>query len=400
MKKIKVLRIIARLNIGGPAIHTVLLTEGLDKERFESVLVCGRVSKDEGDMGYYAQAKGVKPVFIPRLRREIGFFGDVSAFFKLLQVIAKERPDIIHTHTAKAGTLGRCAGLLYNFLGVFLRRKKAALVHTFHGHVFEGYFGRVKSGVFILVEKFLALFSERLITVSASVKKELLRFGIACDGKIEVIPLGFDLDKFLAIEESGREAFNIGIVGRLVPVKNHRLFLDAAHKLASRGFKNLRFKIVGDGELRKELEDYAVALGIGDFVDFRGWQRDLAAVYSGLDIVVLSSLNEGTPVSLIEAMASARAVISSEVGGVADLMGEALGAGGLKDFRLFSRGILFDSGDAEGLAQSLAFFIAHPDKRLESGRRGRAYAREQFSKQRLIRDIEQLYHKLALKQQA
>ena len=165
MKKIKVLRIIARLNIGGPAIHTVLLTEGLNKDKFDSLLVCGTIAKDEGDMLYYARAKDVVPYVILKLRRELNPLNDLIAFLKIYKLIRRENPDIIHTHTAKAGTLGRLAGIFYNLLAA----RRIKLIHTFHGHVFEGYFGRFKTRLFIFIERFLACFSSRIITVSLAV---------------------------------------------------------------------------------------------------------------------------------------------------------------------------------------------------------------------------------------
>ncbi|MBU2035362.1 MAG: glycosyltransferase, partial [Candidatus Omnitrophica bacterium] len=302
MNKIKILRLIARLNIGGPAIHTILLTQGLDQARFESLLVCGSIGKDEGDMSYYALEKDVKPFFIPQLRRELNFFNDSVSFLKILRLIFTLRPDIIHTHTAKAGTLGRASGIIYNICNL-LSNRKIRLVHTFHGHVFEGYFSFFKTKLFIYIERVLSYFTSKIITVSAAVKNELILLGISKANKIEVVPLGFELDKFLDITLRDNDVLSIGVVGRLVPVKNHHLFLKSAAKLLKENpGVDLRFKIIGDGELRKELVGYSRILGISDYVDFLGWQRDLVKVYSGLDIVALTSLNEGTPVSIIEAM--------------------------------------------------------------------------------------------------
>ena len=401
MKKIKVVRVIARLNIGGPAIHTILLTEGLNKEKFDSLLICGTIAQDEGDMLYYARARNVVPYIIPELRRELNPLNDVIAFLKIYKLIRRENPDIIHTHTAKAGTLGRLAGIFYNLLAA----RRIKLIHTFHGHVFEGYFGRFKTRLFIFIERFLACFSSRIITVSLAVKEELVSLRISGSDKIKVIPLGLELDRFLGLPlsrlpiqgmrdpaSSGKEAsrcLNIGIVGRLVPIKNHRLFLEGAVKvIRDNPALDLRFKIIGDGELRAELEEFAQKLNLGSVVEFNGWQKDLSEVYANLDIVCLTSINEGTPVSLIEAMASGKAVAATDAGGVKDLVGESLegpedelgftpleaappkagrpaasGVLPLTGFSARERGIMVRSGDADSFAGALSFLLRNEEIR-------------------------------------
>ena len=394
MKKIKILRIIARLNIGGPAIHAILLTEGLDKTKFDSLLVCGNVSKDEGDMFYYAIEKNIKPIFIPELKRELSFFHDIVAFKKIYNVIKTERPNIIHSHTAKAGTLGRLAGIIYNFLN---RNRRIKIVHTFHGHIFEGYFGKLKTKIFILIEQFLALFTCKIITVSESVKKELIFLGIGNKDKITVVPLGLELESFLSIPPKDNNGINIGIVGRLVPIKNHRLFLEAASKvIADNPVIQLRFKIIGDGELRLELEGYSRRLNINTRLDFLGWQKDLVSVYADLDIVALTSINEGTPVSLLEAMASGRAVVATDVGGVKELLGEVIDAY-IKQgthFEVLERGIIVKTGDCNSFANALTFMLKHNNLRRDIGMRSREFVKNKFSIERLIRDIENLYYNL------
>lgn len=348
-------------------------------------------------MSYYAHEKGVCFQEIPPLKRDLNFFDDFSAFRQIYALIAKVKPDIIHTHTAKAGSLGRFAALIYNFLPW---HKKIKIVHTFHGHVLTGYFSRFKSFIFILIERFLAVFTDQVITVSEAVKEELIKLSILPRNKIRVIPLGFELGKFLELPvKTADNSYNVGIIGRLVPVKNHRLFLEAASK-ASRnsGHFDLHFKVIGDGELRQDLENYASELGIGK-IAFLGWKKDLAAVYSGLDLVVLTSLNEGTPVSLIEAMASSRAVVSTDAGGVGDLMGNELKLGnyGAGRFRVFERGILVKSGDSDGLAEAITFVLADNQLRSAMAIAAKEYVRVAFSKERLAGDIEDLYEKLAEK---
>lgn len=396
-RKIKILRIIARLNIGGPAIHTILLASAFNNSRFETVLACGVLSAGEGDMSYYAQEKGVSFRLIPALKRDLNLIDDFSAFKQIYSLILKENPDIIHTHTAKAGSLGRLAAIVYNFIP---GHKKLIIIHTFHGHVLSGYFGGIKTKFFIFVEKFLANFTHQIITVSQSVKEDLVRLGIAQAKKIRVIPLGLELNRFLELPaRPGKDKFNVGIIGRLVAIKNHRLFLDAASKI-SRSCQNLdiSFKIIGDGQDRQDLENYARELGIKQ-IEFLGWRKNLAGLYSELDLVVLTSLNEGTPVSLIEAMASAKAVISTDVGGVGDLMGDELKAYRIKDdkFRVFARGILVKSGDSNGLAGAITFILSDSQLRKAMGISGRGYVQEAYSKERLIKDIKDLYENLILK---
>ena len=388
MKKIKVLRIIARLNIGGPAIHTILLTEGLDKSRFESVLVTGTIEKTEGDMFYLAEEKGVRPVIIPELGRALNLRSDIIAFWKLFCLIKKERPDIIHTHTAKAGALGRLAGMLFKFTYVLSPTSyHLKLIHTFHGHVLHSYFGRIKSAIFVWIERFLAIFTSKIIVVSENLRKELIELKIASTKKIVAIPLGLDLDRYLNIENNDAEIRgykSVGIIGRLVTVKNHRMFLDVVKRLKDTlgSGQRMKFLVVGDGPLRWEIESYAKKLGISQDVTFTGWIKDLRKIYSELDIVVLTSLNEGTPVALIEAQAAARPCVATCVGGVADVI-----EGGRSGF-------LVPSHDIDKFTEALLKLLSNPDLALSMGRYGRERIKNEFSKTRLFRDIEYIYEEV------
>lgn len=396
MSKIRILRIIARLNIGGPAINTVLLTEGLNNARFESLLVYGSLDKDEGDMFYYARQKNINSIFLPELKRQLNFYDDIVAFAKIYAIIKAKRPDIIHSHTAKAGTLGRLAGLLYNLLH-FSKGRRIKLVHTFHGHIFDGYFNKFKTMIFVFIERFLASFTCMITTVSESLKEELISLRISRNSKIKVIPLGLELERFLEILPSENSVLNIGIVGRLVPIKNHRLFLEAAAKMLLGQHKiQLRFKIVGDGQLRQDLERYAEKLNILNSVDFLGWQEDLVSIYSGLDVVALTSINEGTPVSLIEAMAAGRAVVATDVGGVRDLLGREIYTERKPDsnFKVMERGIMAKSQDAFNFASALKFIIQSDTLRKDMGQHARNFVKERFIKNRLIKDMEDLYEGL------
>jgi glycosyltransferase involved in cell wall biosynthesis len=377
MRPVKILRVIARLNIGGPAIQAIELSARLGYGAFETVLVSGVESPVEGNMLDLAARRGVRPVVLPGLGRSIRPGRDAATLVRLYRLIRRERPDIVHTHTAKAGTLGRLAARL---------ARVPVVVHTFHGHVFRGYFSRPSTAAFIRIERFLGRFTDRIITLSPGLKVDLAGLGIAPPEKIAVIPLGFDLAPFLtsAGTEFRRElgvadeAKLVGIVGRLTPVKNHRLFLDVAARLAA-ARPDVFFVIVGDGELRRDLEKETVRLGLSKRTYFTGWRSDMPRVYSALDVVVLTSRNEGTPVTLIEAMAAGKPVVASRVGGVPDLIGPS------------DNGILADPSDASGFVgplQSLIDDAALAEKMGEAGRRRvvKAYAID-----RLVRDVTGLY---------
>jgi glycosyltransferase involved in cell wall biosynthesis len=381
----KIVRIISRLNIGGPAIHTILLSSSLNKDGYTDILVCGQPSQFEGDMHELAKSNNIKPVMVPTLQRDISICRDIKAFFKLYSIIRKERPDIVHTHTAKAGTLGRLAAVL---AGVPVR------VHTFHGHVFDGYFNPSRAKVFLLIERFLALFTDRVVTVSSSVRNEIVnKLKIADESKSIVIPLGLDLDKYLRCTAGfgslrkrfglGSDAILVGIVGRLVPVKNHKMFLDAALKvIETMPNRDIKFFIVGDGELNEGLKQYASALGLGGKVIFTGWVDDLAGVYSDLDIVALTSLNEGTPVSLIEAMASGKAVIATDVGGVRDIINDG------------ACGVLARSTDVDDFCSKLKGLIRDKEARIRLGANARKTVASRYARERLVKDVKSLYEGL------
>ncbi len=377
-----ILRIIGRLNVGGPAIHTILLTDMLDEERYVSHLVTGTEGATEGSMRYLAEERGLALIEIPEMGREISWKDDVTALWKLMKLMKAMKPDIIHTHTAKAGTLGRVAAIL----ALPFHRKK--LFHTFHGHVFHSYFSPLKTKVFILIEQSLGRFTDRIIAVSDNTGKELLDFKIASEAKIKVIPLGLDLDQFAVCDkfrgelkaELGipQEKIVLGIVARLVPVKGICYFLQAV-KILKESRHDLCVLVVGDGELRNQLEEQTDELGIRDVVKFLGYRKDLARVYADLDIVVLSSLNEGLPVSIIEAMSSGKVVVSTSVGGVPNLISEG------------ATGFLSPPKDPEALAKSLECAIMQKESWNVIGSKARLSAISRFHISRLISDIDRLY---------
>jgi len=403
-RKIKVVRFIARLNIGGPSIHVHLLTTGLNRNRFRSILVTGKISPQEGDMSYlFNGVSGSKPIIIRELQREISPAMDLKAFFQILRILFREEPDIVHSHTAKAGTSARIAAIVYHLL----RGKHILTVHTFHGHVFEGYFSPGKSLMFICIERLLAIPTDAIVAISMTQKRDLSeRFRIAPGAKIRTIPLGFDLKPFLKSHVLkgrfrsslgvGKDTLLVGIVGRLVPVKRHELFFDAAGIFVEQhpGIQ-IRFVVVGDGELRKSLEGYVGQRGLSEYVIFSGWRRDLPEVYADLDILGLTSLNEGTPVSIIEAMAASTPVIATDAGGVPDLLGPPDGHPDSEGFVACRRGVLCRKEDARGFADGLSYLV-EMDKGIRKALVGeaRAFVEQHFSEERLLKDIETLYLEL------
>ena len=406
----KIVRVIARLNVGGPAKHVVWLSK-LQAPNWESLLVAGTVPPGEDDMGYYASELGVTPIFVPEMSREISV-NDALTVWKLYQLFRRERPDIVHTHTAKAGTVGRVAGFFYRWLTpkTLIGRPRACyFVHTYHGHIFHSYYGPLKTRVFLLIEKILAkLGTDHIVVLSEQQRREINEeFGVGNPRQFSIIPLGIDLRVFADWQERGqsfRAEFElgvddilVGIVVRLTEVKNHELFLRAAalfkNEFAKPG-SSVRFVIIGDGALRNELQQQAQSLGVADDVIFTGSRRDLEHIYPALDIVALTSRNEGTPLTLIEAMANARPVISTAVGGVVDLLGEPLANSDRGPFQVCQRGISVSPDDAHGFAAGLARLVDDATLRRETGARGLQFVTRQYSKERLLKDIETLYRGL------
>lgn len=396
-RPIKIVRVIARLNVGGPAIHVVLLTEGLNDARMRSFLVTGQVGPGEADMEYFARQHRVTPVVLPRLGREISWRDDLVALWQLFRILVRERPDVVHTHTAKAGTVGRLAGIL---------ARVPIRVHTFHGHVFHGYFGPLKGTVFMWIERLLACFTSRIVAISPQQLDELCdTYRIAPRHKFVVIPLGFGLEPFLQIRRAGREGSSeshgrevvIGMIGRLVPVKNHEMAVRVCERVIRQGRSPgaLRLVIVGDGPRRDELELQVQEAGLQSSIVFEGWRSDLPKVYAGLDLVLLTSCNEGTPVALIEAMASGLPFIATRVGGVRDLMvGEPRAVtepAGRPLYWIYDNGILVDSDDVGGCAAAVADLAADPDRMRWMGEVGREFVRKRYSKERLLDDMRALY---------
>jgi glycosyltransferase involved in cell wall biosynthesis len=400
----KVIRIIARLNVGGPAKHVVWLTSGLDD--YETLLVAGTVPAGEGDMGYFAEEANIVPHFIPEMSREISV-KDLITIWKLFRLFLREKPDLIHTHTAKAGTVGRVAGFVYRWLtptALIGQPRRAKFVHTYHGHIFHSYYGNLKTKVFISIEKLLAaLVTDRIVVISEQQAEEICdQFGVGKRKQIRVIPLGLDLDVFegsrarrsLMRTELGvdDETLLVGIVGRLTEIKNHEMFLDAAAEFKKRNSSTpVRFVIVGDGGLRAQLEAQTRKLGLTEDVIFTGERNDPAVFYPALDVVALTSRNEGTPLTLIEAMANARPVIATNVGGVVDLLGPVIEDAG---YKVCERGIGVPAGDVQTFASGLQKLVDDAALRDRLGAQGFGFVYAKYPKQRLLADIRNLYEEL------
>jgi len=378
--RIRVLRVIARLNVGGPAIHATLLTGRLNPARFATTLVAG--SEEAGEANYLELHGRTMPVLIlPDLGREIRPLSDVRTVWRLMQVVRRERPHIVHTHTAKAGALGRLAAIL---CGVPI------IVHTYHGHVLRGYFSPAKTAVYRAIERMLALGTDRLLTVTDRVGQELLALGVGRPAHYRTLPLGFDLAPLLVAERRRGElraelqvgdAPLVGIVARLVPIKAHDVFLAMAARVRQT-YSTAVFVIVGDGELRTSLEQRAVDLGLAGAVRFLGWRADIDRLYADIDVVVLTSRNEGSPVALIEAMAAGVPVVSTEVGGVADVVQHG------------ATGLLAPMDDDAALARHVVTLLGDRDLGRRMGQRGRAIVAATYSADRLVSDIEALYEEL------
>jgi len=388
LEKPRVLRIINRFNLGGPTYNAAYLTKYLEGD-FETMLIGGQKQDSEASSVYITEKLGIDVTIIPEMTRSIGILNEIKAYRKISRLIKEFKPDIVHTHASKAGAIGRLAAM---------RNKVPYIVHTFHGHVFEHYFGKVKTNIIIRLEQWLASFTDRVIAISEKQKNDLShRFNICPENKIQVIPLGFDLARFTENTEVKREVFRkthflidnevaVGIIGRLVPIKNHRLFIDILSDLK---MKNISFRafVIGDGELKSELIDYAQNQGLSvgsDNADlcFTSWIKEIDHAIAGLDIIALTSLNEGTPVSLIEAQAGKKVVITTDVGGVRDAI--------LED----ESGILCPNDEVEYFSKNLEKLLLNKKLRNEMGEKGIDFVHEKYHVKRLVADVKKLYLEL------
>ena len=390
----KVLRILNRLAIGGPLLNASYLTKYMSPE-FETMLVVGEREDHEKDASFVTDQLGIKPVYIPEMGRSIDPRKDYVAYKKMKKLIADFKPDILHSHAAKPGAIGRMAARAMNV---------PVIVHTYHGHVFHSYFHPLKTKVFINIERRLGRKTDAIIAISEQQRKELTQdFNIAPNEKFRVVPLGLDLDKFQNGREEKRQSFRssfnlsddeivITITGRLVPIKNHSLFLKGVHYVLQNSRQKIKAFIVGDGESRKQLEDKAKELGIAFTTEkntvhdkplvFTSWRSDIDHINAGSDIVALTSFNEGTPVSLIEAQSAGKPVVSTRVGGIEDVVRDE------------ETGLLSDISDSETFCKNLLRLVEDKNLRCKLGSAGQGYVTSRYSYRRLVTDMSALYNEL------
>lgn len=391
----KILRIINRFNLGGITYNVSYLSKYLN-ENYETLLIGGPEEEGEESSLYIPHSLGLQPLVIQELKRSINPFADYFSYLKIKKIIREFNPDIVHTHASKAGAIGRLAAF---------HCKVPVVVHTFHGHVFYGYFGKFKTSIFKSIERYLAKKSTLIVAISEVQKKELSEVHLICNSeKIKVIPLGFDLLRFkenaLEKRNSFRAKYNlkddelaIGIIGRLAPIKNHYLFIDAIAHVLKNSERKVKAFIIGDGETKESLMAYVSELGIAYstghekdlVVCFTSWIKEVDVVLAGLDLVCLTSKNEGTPVSLIEAQAASKFIITTDVGGIKDILHPECG-------------LLSKEGDVEAFKTNLLYAVDH----FEEVQKKAGFAQEEviqkFHYSRLCKDMQELYESCLKKQ--
>ncbi len=382
--RLRVLQIIGRLNMGGPA-HVAALLGGrrFAPDRYDTLLVHGSLAPGEASLADLAEEEGATMRFLGDLQQPVDPRRDARALLELIRLARAFKPDVVHTHTAKAGFLGRQAALAV--------RPRPAIVHTYHGHILEGYFGPAKSRLYLGLERALARVSDCLIGVSEATVDDLVRLGVAPPAKFRVLPLGLDLDPLAEPDDElrrecrgqlriGADEILLVFVGRVVPIKRLDLLLRAL-ALARQTEPRLRLALIGDGEERPRLERQAAELGIAADVRFLGYRRELRPLFAAADVAVLSSDNEGTPVSLIEAAAAGLPAVATDVGGVREVVGE-------------ETGILVPRGDASALASALLLMAGDAGRRQSCGRAARCHAIDRYGAERLLSDVDALYREL------
>ena len=393
----RIVRIINRFNLGGITYNVSLLTKYLEPE-YETILIGGVKQKSEESSEFILEQLGIKPVIIPEMSRQINLPDDVVAYRKISRIIRDFKPDIVHTHAAKAGALGRLAAF---------RNNVPVIVHTYHGHIFHSYFNSVKTKIFLGIERYLAKRSDVIIALSENQKKELTTMHRVCEPeKMRVIPLGFDLGRFYTDVEIKRKFFRekylveeneiaIGIIGRIVPVKNHALFIHSLKSVLEKTSKNIKAFIIGDGEDRKKIETLAEQSAIRFSTPeknvprakliFTSWMRDVDVAVAGLDIIAMTSLNEGTPVSIIEAQAGSKPVVATSVGGIENVViaGETA--------------LLSPSDHVEKFSSNLLEVIENENLRKKMSQKGHEFVNNRFSYQRLAKEMSALYSELLVK---
>jgi len=385
VKKIKVLRIINRFNIGGPTYNATFLTRFIG-DKYETLLVGGMPEEGESDSLHILENYGLKPILIEEMRRKPSLMSDRAAYKKIKEIIIDFKPDIVHTHASKAGALGRKAAFS---CGVPI------VIHTFHGHVFHSYFGKLKTLLYKNIERNLAKKSTAIVAISEIQKQELVIEHKICDSKkIRVVNLGFDLDQFHQKAIDCRKEVRmglgltdeiaIGIIGRLVPIKDHNFFLSVIEQVVQKTKRKFKVFIVGDGSERETINIRVNKLNetYPELIKMCSWEKDIARFNAGLDIICLTSKNEGTPVSLIEAQAANIPVISTDVGGVQDI---------LKDGET---GVIVPRGDLNLYVNALVELINNEEKRKMMSQNGWNYVQEKFHYNTLVQNMDRLYSDL------
>ena len=383
---IRILRVIARLNVGGPALHVAYLSAGLQERGYDTTLVAGELARGEESMAAVAEGRGVEVLAVSQLHREVSPVRDIVAAWRLAGLIRRLRPHVVHTHTAKAGAVGRVAVLLS---GV---RPRPIVVHTFHGHVLRGYFGPAQERGFRLLERLLARGTDALVAVSPQVRDDLVGLGVAPPDRFVVVRLGIELEERVGGDGDARERtrrllgvpddrFLVGWMGRMTAVKRTDDVLLAFKELRDRGV-DAGLCLVGDGPDRTGLEERAFELGIARHLYSLGYQDAVADWYAAFDVLVLPSANEGTPVSVIEALAARRPVVATDVGGVSDVVRDGVD------------GFLVDAGDTSALAERLAVLAGDEALRTTMGEAGRERVLRRYAVSRLVDDVDRLYRSL------
>ncbi len=387
----KVLRIINRFNIGGITYNVSYLSKYLEPD-YETLLVGGPEEEGEDSSLYIPQGLGLKPLVLTQFQREINIRADYAAYKEIKKLIKEFKPDIVHTHASKAGAIGRLAAI---------HCKVPIIIHTFHGHVFHSYFGKLKTYFYKTIERYLAKKSSVIVAISNKQKAELSNtFNIVNKNKIRVVPLGFDLTRFTKNKEQNRTEFRakynlsqsqiaIGIIGRLAPIKNHQLFVDGVAYLKSVGIKNIKSFIIGDGDSKTIIMEYCAQMNVSfsetptDDCDiiFTSWIKNVDWAIHGLDLVALTSLNEGTPVSIIEAQAAGKFIVATNVGGIEDVLNPACG-------------LLSHLSDKQSYFNNLKIFCLNQDTLSKQAEFGSEWALQKFGYTRLVQDMRLLYSDL------
>jgi len=388
-ERTRILRVIARLNMGGPALHVSYLAKGLEPRGYDTTLVAGRLARGEDSMSFVAEELGVTVVALGELHREVSPVYDPVAIKRLVQELSRVRPHILHTHTGKAGAVGRAAAMLAG------DARPPVVVHTFHGHVLRGYFDPIRTQLFRETERVLARHTTRLIAVGPQVRDDLVELGVAPAEQFSVIRLGIDLES--RVHTQGRRAeyrrlfgipedrFVVGWIGRMTAIKRVSDILTSFKLLLDRGV-DATLCLVGDGPDREPAELQAKELGIARHVILLGYQRDVSPYYALFDAFVLPSANEGTPVVAIEALAAGRPVVATRVGGIPDVVTEG------------EDGYLVPVGHVEAIADALEQLARDPELRRSFGERGRALVVPRYRVERLIDDVDALYRELLTEQ--